>query len=115
MARPVSVYTPKRLKEIKKAIEDYTEKTAIPIFAEFSFNYGILREELYRHPELSYAIKSLMSKKEFQLEKMAMTGHTNTTFAIFSLKQMGWRDKHEIEHTINTDAIDALKKEYGYT
>ena len=112
MARPVSVYTPERLAEINKAIEEYTEKTAIPILAEFSYNYGVLRQELYKHPELSDAIKNLMAKKEFQLEKMAMTNKVNSTFAIFSLKQMGWRDRHELEHIVNTEVIDSLRSKY---
>ena len=103
MGHPVTVYTPERLAEINQAIEDYTEKTAIPILAEFSYNYGILRPELYKHPELGYAIKNLMAKKEFQLEKMAMTNKINSTFAIFSLKQMGWRDKHELELATKDD------------
>ena len=97
MGHPVNVYTPKKLAEINKAMDEYTKKTVIPILAEFSYNYGIIREEMYKHPELSYAIKNLMAKKEFQLEKLAMTNKTNSTFAIFSLKQMGWRDNHTIE------------------
>lgn len=112
VGHPVTVYTPERLAEIRQAIEEYTEKTAIPILAEFSYTYGVLRQELYKHEELSDAIKDLMSKKEFQLEKMAMTNKINSTFAIFSLKQMGWRDKQEIEHTVNTDVIDDLRRKY---
>ncbi len=103
MGHPVNVYTPKRLKEINEAIKEYSETTEIPILAEFAFNYGILREELYRHPELRYAIKDLITKKEFQLERKAMSGETNTTFAIFSLKQIGWSDKTEVEHSGNPE------------
>ncbi len=112
VARPISVYTPERLAEIKQAIEDYTEKTVIPILAEFSYTYGVLRQELYKHPELSDAIKNLMAKKEFQLEKMAMTNKVNSTFAIFSLKQLGWRDKQEIEHKVDKTVLDELREKY---
>jgi hypothetical protein len=41
-----------------------------------------------------------------------MEGETNSTFAIFSLKQMGWRDKHEVAHTVDTSVIDALREKY---
>lgn len=99
MARPISVYTEKRLAEINQAMQEYTEKTAIPILAEFAYNYGVLRQELYKHPELSDSIKNMMAKKEFQLEKMALINKVNSTFAIFSLKQLGWRDKQEIDLT----------------
>ena len=53
--------------------------------------------------ELSYAIKRLMLKKEAQLEKLALKGKIDKTMAIFSLKQIGWRDKHEIEHSGNLE------------
>jgi len=100
MGHPVNVYTPEKLAEINKAMNEYTEKTIVPILAEFSYNCGILREEMYRHSELRYAIKRLMTKKESQLEKLGMTNKVNATFAIFSLKQLGWRDRHEVESTV---------------
>ena len=34
--------------------------------------------------------------------------------SIFALKNRGWRDKQDIEHTFNTEAIEDLKKEYGF-
>lgn len=111
LGRPVK-YTEKKLKEIETAMIEYTEKTAVPILAEFAYNYGINRQELYKHNALSDAIKSMMAKKEFQLEKMAMTNKINQTFAIFSLKQLGWSDKQSIEHTVNNEAIEELRKLY---
>ncbi len=97
MGHPVTVYTPERLAEIKQAMEEYIKNSAIPILAEFAFNNDIRRQTLYEIPELADTRKKMMEKKEFQIEKMAMTNKINSTFAIFSLKQMGWRDKHEIE------------------
>ena len=106
------VYTEEKLNAIIKAIEEYTETAEVPIIAEFAYNYGILREELYKHDELKYAIRNLITKKEFSLEKKAMDGETNHSFAIFSLKQLGWRDKQEIEHTVDTSVIDSLRDKY---
>jgi len=109
--RPL-IYTEEKLNEIEKAIEDYTDSTDIPILAEFAYLNDIRRTTLYDHKELSNAIKRLIDKKEFTLEKKAMEGETNSTFAIFSLKQMGWRDKQEIEHTVDTSVIDKLREKY---
>ena len=98
--RPV-LYTSEVIEEIKQAMNDYTDKTAIPILAEFAFLYGIRRQTLYDQPDLSDSTKRMMEKKEFQTEKMALAGKVNPSFAIFSLKQMGWRDRFEHEHTGN--------------
>jgi len=38
----------------------------------------------------------LFDKKEAQLEKLGAFNVINSTMAIFSLKQLGWRDKQEI-------------------
>ena len=96
--RPVK-YTKEKLEEIRQAIEDYTKKTKIPILAEFAYKNDIRRGTLYDMPELSDAIKALIDKKESQLEKLALDQKVNTTMAIFSLKQIGWKDKQEVEHT----------------
>lgn len=109
--RPVSVYTPERLKEIEDAMNDYTEKTAIPILAEFAFEFGILREEIYKHPELNYARKMMLTKKEVQLEKGSLTGKLDRTVAIFSLKQLGWSDKHEHQLSGSVTSISKLSDE----
>jgi len=105
--RPVSVWTEEKLNEVKKEMEEYTENTEIPIFAEFAYTHGYIREQLYQHEKLSYAIKNMMNKKEAQLEKMGLMNAVNSTMAVFSLKQLGWRDKQEIEHTGET--ADAVK------
>ncbi len=94
--RPVE-YTEKRLKEICNAMDEYTDKTAVPIVAEFAFNYDIRKSTLYDQPGLSHSLKRMTAKKEFQLEKMAMTNKINTAFAIFSLKQMGWSDRLQLQ------------------
>ena len=95
MGRPVT-WTEKKISETVKLIEEYTDKNAVPIVAEFAYLNDIRKATLYEIPELAYSLKRLTEKKEFQLEKMGMTGKANTAFVIFSLKQMGWSDKQEI-------------------
>ena len=45
----------------------------------------------------STLLKKCIAKKEANLEKGALTGKLNPSMAIFSLKQLGWRDKKEEE------------------
>ena len=110
--RPVSVYTPEKIAEIKADLDKYIDETGIPIIAEFAYTRDIRRATLYEIPELSYSIKRLAEKKETQLEKLALSNKINTTFAIFSLKQLGWSDKQEIDmsHTYNNPVYDMLKE-----
>lgn len=81
--------------ELLQQFLEYIEKTEIPIIAEFAYTHGILRESLYEMPELSYALKQCVTKKEHALEAKALSGSVNCTMAIFSLKQIGWKDTHE--------------------
>lgn len=107
VGHPVTVWTDERLKEMEKKIINYTDKTAIPILAEFAYINNVLREQLYQYPQLTYAIKRLMQKKEVQLEKIGLKDRSNS-MAIFSLKQLGWTDKQEIQHSFNEE--EAKKK-----
>jgi len=111
MGHPVE-YTEERLNEIIDLMEDYIENTDIPIVAEFAYINRIRRQALYEHKELSDTIKRMIDKKEFQLEKKALDNDINSTFAIFSLKQIGWRDKQEIEHKVDKTVLDELREKY---
>jgi len=105
--RPVSVWTEERLAQVEQEMNEYTEQADIPILAEFAYTHDYRRDQLYQHEQLSNAIKKMMNKKEAQLEKMGLMNAVNSTMAVFSLKQLGWRDKQEIEHTGET--ADAVK------
>jgi len=103
MARPKK-YTKKYLKEIAILIDEYTDKSAIPILAECAGNLDHHRQFFYEHddcPEFLDAVKRLLTKKEARLEIGGLSGKLNVSMAIFSLKQMGWSDKHD--HTIHAD------------
>jgi len=97
MARPKE-YTKKALKIIALQIDEYTNKSAIPVLAECAFNLGHCRQFFYMHDdckEFYDARERLLAKKEFRLEVGALSGNLNASMSIFSLKQMGWSDKHE--------------------
>jgi hypothetical protein len=99
MARPRK-YNSEQIQEIVDNLSQYIEDMEIPIIAEFAYKNNILRQTLYDYDEFSTLIKKCISKKEAQLERKALNGEVNTTFAIFSLKQLGWKDKQEIDHTV---------------
>lgn len=92
---------------------DYIDRTDIPILAEFCYEQGILRENIYamaeRNGNLKYAIKRCIERKEVQLEKKSLSGDVDKTMAIFSLKQLGWKDKQEIEHSGGMNNTNEIK------
>ena len=99
MANPVGRprnYDDKDIERIKALLELYIEKSDIPIIAEFAYMNDIPRTTFYDYPEFSTLLKKLMDKKEANLEKLGLLGEVNSTMAIFSLKQMGWRDKQDV-------------------
>ena len=81
--------------ELLEALTRYVDETEIPIVAEFAYKHGVRRDYLYDMPELTNALKNCVLKKEAALESMALKGQINCTMAIFSLKQLGWKDTHE--------------------
>ncbi len=88
-----------RIEEVQDKFEQYINETPVPIIAEFAYLNDISRDSLYDYPEFSTLIKKCVNKKEAQLERGALQNSLNTTMAIFSLKQLGWRDKQEHEIT----------------
>lgn len=94
---PTTVWTEEKIKDTIEKLDKYIESNEIPIVAEFAYLHNIRKATLYEKPALAYSIKRLTEKKEAQLEKGALGGTLNSTMAIFSLKQIGWSDKQNIE------------------
>lgn len=86
----------------------------IPILAEFACEQNILRERLYEIAEtktgerLSYALKKCIQAKEYRLEKLCLKFKINASMAIFSLKQIGWRDR--FEHELNVGEEESTER-----
>ncbi len=89
-------YTEEQIKNIKERLSNYIDSSSVPIIAEFAYKNNIPRTVFYDYTEFSTLIKKLIDKKEAQLERGALSGVLNSTMAIFSLKQLGWRDKQDI-------------------
>ena len=97
--RPVE-YTPERIQEIAKAMEVYINNVEIPSVAEFAYLNNIRRTAIYELEELSDIVDRLIAKKEFTLERKGLNEEVNVGMAKFSLAQLGWREKQEIDHTL---------------
>ena len=115
MAGRPKKYTDEVIEEIRQAIEQYIEITDIPILAEFAYQNKIPRQTLYVFAEgneqFSDTIKEMIDKKEAQLERMCLNGKIDKTMAVFSLKQLGWKDKTETEHSgsVGINIVDDVK------
>lgn len=96
MARPRS-RTQAQDEQLFKKFEKYINDTTLPIIAEFAYTNEIDRNYLYDNAIFSTLLKRCIAKKEANLEKGALTGKLNPSMAIFSLKQIGWKDRQETE------------------
>ena len=81
-------------------LDKYTNDTDIPILKEVCYqnylNYDTIMKYQRTDELLMQSIKRLLNKKESQLERKGLNKEIDRTVAIFSLKQLGWKDKQEI-------------------
>ena len=96
MARPRS-RTQAQDEQLFDRFKKYIDNTTLPIIAEFAYMNDIERQYLYDNQMFSTLLKKCIAKKEANLEKGALTGKLNPSMAIFSLKQIGWKDKQADE------------------
>ena len=96
MARPRS-RTQEQDEQLFDRFKKYINNTTLPIIAEFAYMNDIERQYLYDNQMFSTLLKKCIAKKEANLEKGALTGKLNPSMAIFSLKQIGWKDRQETE------------------
>jgi hypothetical protein len=87
------------IEDLINGVDDYLKKANPPIVAEYAHQHGITRQYIYelakKDEDLSDAIKKISEAKEVMLEKKALKGQYNASMAIFSLKQLGWKDRQE--------------------
>lgn len=89
-------YSKKFILELAKELEEYIAKNDIPIVAEFAYKHGLYKQFFYDHEEFSDLIKIAVTKKEANLERKALEGKIDKVMAMFSLKQLGWSDKQDV-------------------
>lgn len=115
--RPVK-WTPAKIEELRLDFMNYLYKkneedeyvNQVPNVSEFAFEHGISRQRLYEFEELREAIELCKTKKERDLEVGALSGALNPTMAIFSLKQIGWTDRQEVDVAGAVQIIDNIPR-----
>ena len=120
--RPVK-WTPAKIKQLRREFFEYLYakdeegqyKNQVPSVSQFAFEHHISRQRLYEFEELKEVIQLCHTKKESDLELGALSGVLNPSMAIFSLKQLGWTDRQEVEHSgqlvIINDDISSCNKQ----
>lgn len=104
--RPPIFETPEQMQEKADAFIDMSRGKNIPItIAGLCYELGFeSRQSFYdyeNNPEFSYTVKRIRLFVESQYE-INLSG-TTPTGSIFALKNMGWKDKQETEHSGSID------------
>ena len=113
MARPKTG----KYDNLRQDIIDYTEQTEYPILKELCYlkhyNYDYVMQLQRANEDLSQSIKELLYKKESYLEREGIKGNLAQTMAVFTLKQLGWRDNIEVkaENTNRITIVNDLENE----
>lgn len=91
------------------AVEEYFNSETSPTWTGLAIHLGFeSRKSLNDYadkPEFSYSVKRALQRIENKYEKAISAN--NPTGAIFALKNFGWKDKHEVDHTTKGDKIEA--------
>src|SRR3990167_5496067 len=87
----------------------YIDETQVPIVKEFCWKvakipYSTFTSEVQRQKDsrLAELNELCIDKKETQLERGGLSGILDKTMVIFSLKQLGWTDRWNIDSTQKT-------------
>lgn len=109
MARPSTG----RYDNLVEDIKEYTNSKDYPILKELCYlkhyNYDVIMAKQREDEVLSQAIKELLYKKEAYLEDRGIHGFLKASMAIFTLKQLGWKDNIQVENTEVTKVDKLLK------
>ena len=92
---------------VVKKLNEHTKNAEIPILAACCYENGWSRRHMYKlrdkHPEIGHAMEELQLRKEAVLEHGGLTGKFQPTMCALSLKQIGWREKQEIDNNVRVD------------
>jgi hypothetical protein len=92
---------------IGKAPNQELVRLPVPTISGLCFYIGFeSRQSFYdyeKKPEFSYTVKRARLFIEKEYEEQLQVG--NTTGAIFALKNMGWTDKQQVDHTTDGEPI----------
>lgn len=94
---------------VDQYFDDCEQDKTNPTWTGLALHLGFeSRQSLQDYKEkdgFSYPIKKALAKIEENYEQGLFS--RNPAGAIFALKNFGWRDKHEVDHTTKGDKIEA--------
>ena len=102
-------------KVLSKLIDNYFETEKQPTLAGLALALDISRSTLYNYAEKDEfldIIKKARDKVEARYETLMIYGGVQPTGVIFALKNMGWADKTDIDHTSKHEKINVLSISY---
>ena len=106
MARPATWKDPEAF---DKAVEEYFNTDQQPTWTGLAMHLGFeSRKSLHDYGQkdrFSYSVKRALQRIENKYEKAISAN--NPTGAIFALKNFGWADKHEIDHTTKGEKVES--------
>lgn len=107
--RPPKYKDPQELWD--KAME-YFDSVSKPTITRLCLHLGFdSRQSFYDYqaiPEFSYTIKRLRTMIEAEYEDLVTDKDYATPGVIFALKNLGWSDKQEVDHTTKGESINVV-------
>lgn len=109
----------KMCEKMDEYIDECNANNDIPVLKEccllngWCYEYVVNMRNRPENEKLAQSIRRILDWKEVKLEKGALKGELNHTMAIFSLKQLGWRDKQEEESNAENEVANVLLKMIG--
>ena len=89
-------YTPELTAELLEDFDRYIDETEIPIVKEWCVSHKIPSNHVYDLDGFAEPIKRCIDKKEVGIQRAAHAGTIPPAIAIFTLKQLGWKDRQEV-------------------
>lgn len=108
MARPRKESDKKLIEDAWEYLRECEENDEIPQVLRFAHRHNMTKNGLYyranQNLELLTTINRIIEAKQLVLEEGALTGKFNSTMSVFSLKQLGWKDKVEDAEAEESDS-----------
>lgn len=123
--KPIRYTYEYKLKLLRKLVE-YIETEEYPTVPDFCRKHRIYKQRLYefanekslnkddlgKEPIGQYysdCLKRMANNQEAFIEDNAVNNKVPLAFAIFKLKQLGWTDRQQIEHSATDDIIKMIE------
>ena len=104
----------KNADEMWDKAQEYFNSVSKPTITRLCLHLGFeSRQSFYDYqsiPQFSYIVKKLRTMIEAEYEDLVTDREHATAGVIFALKNLGWSDKQEVDHTTGGDKIDTGTK-----